>query len=206
MEVLYLTLQTIVGKVKDAYAAWKIGGEDIAVHSGPWCRYCPCIASCPAKTGLVRVLASSPSTLVDQAAALTPASAAVAYHKVKEAEHILEQIKHSLKLYAETQPINLGEGWWYGQIEKQEEKIDAGVAYPLLKARFGDAVADAAVKMSLPKSAIEDIARAEAQKTGMKRGAISETRDAIMSEIRSRGGIKTTSWTAVQPFRRKGLQ
>jgi hypothetical protein len=83
--------------------------EEPVLHLGPWCRYCPALAACPARTSLARSMASDAVDLASRVKALTPAQQGSAWLKVQEILAMAESIKDVLKDLARQQPFPVGD-------------------------------------------------------------------------------------------------
>lgn len=179
-----------VDNMRSAVGAWTQHhwpGAGIDVHPGEHCTRCPAATRCPATRALARDVA--PLLTSDRLAAdrtvvggsleeqdgRTLAGAWTFYRRLKVLVGLLED---ELRRHAEVEPFPGSEpGKVVRIIEKPVERIDSRVALPILQERLGD---EAASCVSTTKTAII-------------RTAGTRSARAIIDEIRSRGGISTTT-------------
>lgn len=98
-------LEQLVARVSAARQVAAAGRvPDVAM--GPWCRYCPAMASCPAQVRLVQQLARrverediTPERVMAQVQAMTPADAGAAWVKLERAEALLRYLREGLDTY-----------------------------------------------------------------------------------------------------------
>lgn len=79
------------------------------IHEGPWCKYCPALNVCPAKTQLALAMLGE----LDVAAQIVELSAEQAgrvYLKAKAANDIVERVLAAVKLRAVSEPVPLPNG------------------------------------------------------------------------------------------------
>lgn len=160
------------------------------VTEGPWCRYCPAKAHCPAKTAAMRaVLANhAPVSLRDP---ITPEVAASVYQRVREAKDALSQLEAAVYAYARTSPIPLGvdeDGAlrFFGELRRPgNDSIDGAVAHRVLTRRYGGEAANQAVTMEVTKKALGEVIRANLA-DGEK---VTRVTAEVLEEIREANGI-----------------
>lgn len=164
----------------------KIGAGAKQLTTGAHCRYCPAFAWCPAQTNLVRALVDKPGEAVEVVAGrLTPETAARAWHALKALKMATDRIDEALRTYALSTPIDLGHGSCLGPCERETTTIDGGVAFHVIRKKFGDEVADKAVTFDVSKASINRAMRVVAQNTGAK---ISQLEREVLGEIESLNG------------------
>lgn len=156
----------------EAARAVVAAGHTPDVTRGPWCRWCPASAACPAVTGLVHSLALNPMQIVDALRAiLTPETAATARERLKEIKNAVALADAALRMFAEEQPIPLGEGRYYGRVMVADDEIEATKAHEVLERLYGRKAADAAMTWTTSKEGIKrgvKVAQSEAKATGAK--------------------------------------
>ncbi len=154
------------------------------VAEGSWCKYCPAAHVCPAKVALVRRLVSGAEA--DELSMLIPLddeTARIAYERLGYARNLLKRIEAAVYARAAESPIPLGDGKFLGQHQKVgNEKLDGDVTYEVIRATYGQAIADQAVERRATKSGIK-----AALKTA---GAapLSKAESAVLSAVRAAGG------------------
>ena len=85
-------------------------GEDLPVHTGSWCQYCPAMNHCPAKT---RLALASTGILVDikqRISGMTNEEAGRAWDKLDEIKSLAKHIEEALKERAMVEPFPVDEG------------------------------------------------------------------------------------------------
>lgn len=130
-------------------------------HEGPWCRYCPAIASCPAKVALLRAVAKEAlDEPPDAEFTLSAETAPLVYERFKRIDQLMKKVWDALKEYARHTPIQLANGKVYGEKAHGEREVLAELAEPLLRERFGES-ADGVVKVKreITISALEALVR-----------------------------------------------
>lgn len=138
---------------------------------GSQCRWCPCYATCPAKVTLLAKPFGA-----DQ---ITPEIAASAYERLRLYKAAVEKAEAILKDYARTHPIPLEGGEVYGVRIDRTRSLDGKVAEKALRDLLGDA-ADAAISVEVTQAGI---------KRALAKAETDLTLDAVLEEIRKRGGL-----------------
>jgi len=122
---------------------------------------------------------------------------AKAYQLMRQAEHIVAELRAEIRAHAERSPIPIGDGYVYGLHEREVDVLDPTVVRRVLTETHPPAVADAAITQRTSKAAIEDALRTVAPK-----GALAgQVRDALKG-IRSADGIRTARQTRCEEFKR----
>lgn len=122
-------------------------GELPRLSRGRWCAWCPAQRACPALTGgLVALLKGDalPGPVVD----FTPEQAGQAYELVTLLESRLDGLKADLRALAERNPLPLPGGKVLRLQEVERTSVDVDKAAPWLAKRYGDAVPQAAEKVT----------------------------------------------------------
>lgn len=163
------------------------------VKRGPWCRYCPAFASCPDKVGLVRELATSFSAIdvVDGIAAMSPQHAGEAWERWQEIKRTVKVVDRAWSERLERDGrLPLSHGRELALQPTQTRTIDARRALPVLRARFGDAVADRLVEMSISIDAVQEAVR----DTKPPRGMLKKSVDAVFAELEAAEAVTRSSY------------
>jgi hypothetical protein len=192
-------------------------GKLPSVNRGDWCRYCPAATHCPALLNVLRATAAEPEAILALqpiggvisasviAHALTPETAAKAYHRMRQVESALKMAKEALFLFASESPINVGEGVEYGLTRVADKSIDAAVVRRELLRLHGAEVAEAACEFDTSEAAIERSLRQvwekqrkeyeEAKGRGEKpvRPTLAGLKKAALADIEKAGGIRRGS-------------
>lgn len=155
------------------------------VTQGEHCRLCPARYTCPAKLALAAQLAA-PRSLETAAdllqLELTPATAGAARERVALVKSLLKEVERQIDDFAWSHPIPIGNGRFYGPVDKSREQLD------------GDKVFDA-ISLLFPAHAEVGNIAAPAERKGTKKGI-----DAALRELKERGAI-----TSMAPVKRELL-
>lgn len=178
-----------------AAAAELAAGRPPAATTGDHCRWCPCLAYCPAQTALVRTVAGEVDEGRELTPALTPETAARAWERVKSIKAAVKRAESALHTWAAGHPIALPSGLVLGPVETTREGVDGAIARAVLSELHGWEVADKACDWSTSKAAVERALRGIAAVTG---GKITHLKAAALYAIRAAGGITTTTTTSVR--------
>ena len=185
----------------DADRAAFARGEHVEPTEGPWCRYCPCAWSCPAKVGAMRLALGDTSNLP-----VTAADAGMLWERVDAGIKALKKLKSELISLASHEPLLLrieddGTAVYLGRTEKPgNEELIATIAIDEAAAVLG-VEADAAFQrevagLDVTKAAIERACKAR----GVK---VAPTMKAILARVRARGGATKASKDTVGIYTEK---
>jgi hypothetical protein len=177
----------------------------LCFSEGPWCRYCPAYSACPAKKALAMELAGGDLGAAKKTG-ITRSNFAEVYHKLKQADALVEYVRKLVFGFAEREideggPIDLGEGRKLGNIVKNgNEKLDGNIAYQVLRELlFDQDLVDRAVTRTATKKGIEG-----AIKAGKDEGKVNGvTAERIYNEIRSRGGSQRSVYRKIEEYTEK---
>jgi hypothetical protein len=181
-------IATLTALDLDAHAArlkTLLTSKPSAPNAGPWCEFCPAFLSCPAQAQLVpsvdAALVATPVLALD-----TDEDAARAYDFVQRLGMLMARAKAALIARASERPIPLGNGKVFGPHEKKgATQIDGDIAYALIRERFGQAKADAAVTRKVTQAGIE-------------RAVGKADKKAVMAELESRSALTHPTRTACE--------
>lgn len=156
-----------------------------SVEQGPWCRYCPATAHCPAIAALLRAAAGEPEEvlalrgvvraddpeavhMLTRELARHPEHAAKAYQRMRQVENALKVAKTALYLYASEQPIALDDGQVYGPVRTERKEWDGRKTRGAMLELHGPEVAEAACDYETSATAVARALRPiyEARKKG----------------------------------------
>ncbi len=165
---------------------------------GRHCRYCPAFLSCAkqkalaidVQTGIVPLRVESMMPLDDDEKA----------NDALELTAILGTLKKRLDaaIYARAheRPIQLRNGKLFGpRTVNGNEKIDADIAYEVVRAKYGQAIADTAVERKATKKKLREALAFVAGK-----GKVAATEREALALIDERGGIEKTTKTVVEEY------
>ena len=168
------------------------------------CRYCPCWASCPAKTKAIATLAAHaglarPGVEI----VVTPETAGLVWAGIEAMESVLATAKAKVKELARMGPVALPDGSELWAVETSREAIaDVDAIERLVLERYGAEAAASVVTVqkSTTKGAIEAVAKKHA---APKQGA-KEARS-LLDAARVAGAIKSSSYLSYTPKEKVGL-
>lgn len=153
---------------------------------GSHCKYCPSFLACKTQKALAEQ--AKTNELASRINALIPFEnddeAADAYELAEKIGMLLTRLRGSLAARAKERPIPLHNGRMYGEVEKLGNRaLDGDKAYEIVRAKYGQAVADAAVKREASQKGIE---------TALKNAGVTPfgpAKEAVLQELADRGGI-----------------
>ncbi len=165
---------------------------------GPWCRYCPAFAHCAAKKSLLVEALQTDDDVVDgHLASLTDEKVAAGWKMIRRARELLGRVEQTLREYAYARPVYLGDGLWLGRIEKAgNEQLDGRIAWAVVAEQRGQKIADQVLEPYMSKKAVEMAVR----KTLAEGERISKTTQALIEEIRRRGGVSRKPTTTIGEY------
>jgi hypothetical protein len=184
-------LDAFEARIHAALAA-KTGG----FGEGDWCHYCPSYRVCPAKTALIRAVATTAmDDTAPQTFALTDENAAAVLERVKRVKVLVERMEEQVDAYAREHPIQLGDGYVYGPVEEKRRSLDGDIAYAYLVTNYGQPVADAAVTS---KVTITQESAAKAIVDAGKATSTKAAKEGLIVELERAGGVRTAVITKVR--------
>lgn len=163
---------------------------------GPWCRYCPAFASCPAKVALACASVNAP-------AQLTPETAAAAWLRMKEVRQVLDRVEEVLREYASTTPVSLGNGMQLAAVESSRDELDGAKVYATMAKLYGPEVAQASVELDASKKSLDRGVRlvAEQLKAKGEKATLKDLNARALEAVRQAGGVVTRTRVEVRERR-----
>lgn len=167
-----------------------------ALAEGPWCRYCPSFASCPAKAALACASVGLP-------AQLTPEVVAQAWTRMKEVRQVLDRVEEALREFASTTPVSLGNGMQLAAVESSRDELDGAKVYAVMLKLYGDEVARASVELEASKKSVDRGVRlvAEQLKAQGEKATLKDLNAKALEAVRQAGGVLTKSRVEVRERR-----
>lgn len=214
LDSFFFRLQAVVERIGADRVAASTGDLPPAV-TGPWCRWCPSLAYCPAKMALARAVLGGDSQEIAEVVKkgqtyITKENAPRLHLLVAEAERILKAVKISLQDYARVQPFELadGTGRWYGVPPDYEERDipDGRKAAKVLEEVLGVEPAQAGIKVEVSLTGVEAAVKAwiAEDKDGRGgRGAITRNVERLVEILTKRGLLRIVRGGVVRPYRPK---
>jgi hypothetical protein len=173
--------------------------------TGDHCKYCPSFNFCPAQTALVRQMAADPKAVARSIMEkLAAGEVSQAYRKWREARAVLGAIGEAFVLRAQAEPIEIGDGWFYGPHNVESQELDPEKTWEVLSLQHGPEVAKAAMTLETSKAGVGravKVAQAEMEKVG-KKVTQKELNERALSAIEKAGGVKTKTKTRTEEFKK----
>ncbi len=164
---------------------------------GKHCDWCPAFKHCPAKVALLRELAAAPVLTAEALAGeLKSGDAKQAYRRYRAIKTALQKVEAELRMLVDREPIDLGDGFFYGPTKQAREEIDGKVAFETVMGLYGPDAAKAAVGFTTSKTAIEKAIAPHCAK-GTKAGAVR----AIIDTVAQNGGIEVSEKVIVKEYK-----
>lgn len=163
-------------------------GLPVAFATGRHCRWCPAFGACPEQRKLVALVRTeAASAQVEQ---LIPfrddATAADMYALWKRLGMLHKRLGAALHARASEAPIPLGDGRMFGpEMAEGNDKLDGDIVYEVVRAKFGQDVADAATERSATKKRLR-----EALGFVGARGQVAALERSVLDEVRAKGGLR----------------
>lgn len=163
-------------------------GEHLSLTEGSHCTYCPSGARCPAKTAMIKSIATG-EVVRNEEAALTPEQAEWIAARLPSIARFVEASRDALKAYVvQHGPVPMGDGVVWGPVMEEQEAISAVAAKPVLEEEIGEH-AQVAVKTTMAKSAIEDAVAESHSAQGIKRQKSAAMRR-ILAKLHAVGAVE----------------
>lgn len=162
-------------------------GHQPELARGPHCRYCPAFDSCPAQAQLVRAMVLTPEQVAQDAAMMVSnGQRAMAYRAWQEMKILTARVGDLIAGGAAHQPLDLGDGTYYGYAPGPEKVADAAACRRVLAAAVGEEKAAAAV------TAETEYHATKADILGALTGMPKARREEVLVQLRAAGGLKSS--------------
>lgn len=174
-------------------------GEHIELVEGSHCTYCPAQSRCPAKTAMIKAVATGEVVQAD-AADLTPEQAEWVATRLPSIARFVDASRDALRTYVrQNGPVPMGDGVFWGPVNEDRETVDAMKAKPVLEEELGPH-AEVAIKTTLAKSAIEDAIAEKHSAEGIKRQKSAAMRR-ILAKLHAAGAVGSVRVEMFKPYR-----
>jgi hypothetical protein len=160
LDMIHYRMQKIYDKVVLARKRYA-DGESLDVSIGTWCRYCPCMTSCPSHLALVKQLVSGDMDhIVDKVSGLSTTEIGDAWMKLKRCKEVVDTIEKALRGAVEAYgSVVDGSGNTVHAIVSSKRSVSVEKALPVLS-ELGFNV-EPMVKKSLTLAAIQELSGKE---------------------------------------------
>jgi hypothetical protein len=177
-----------------------VASSDRSLHAGPHCEYCHAFIPCPlqreiakqAGNGAIAVRVESMIPFDDDT------EAAEGYALYQQIRIVATRMRAALTARAAERPIPLGNGRFFGRVEKQgDREYDGATVHAVISATpgLGRDVADQAVEMVATQTKFEAVV-----KPLVKRGKFAETKRAVFGEVERLGKMERKPTTAIEEY------
>ncbi len=156
--------------------------REFSAHEGPWCKYCPAFESCPAKTSMVKALASPSADI-----AFDRSNAVEAYETLERAREALKRVEERIKeMVDEFGTITNDDGRTISWQETSTRRIKGDIAYTVMRDLYDEdaAKASATTVTKATQASIEKYLGKHCEK-----GTKAEAMRHVMAEIDARKGL-----------------
>lgn len=182
-----------------SYEAMRLRGEPIPVREGSHCDYCGAFKHCPAKVAIIRSIPAEMAA-IGGPGEITRAKAADAWMVIEKIEEALKAAKAEICGIAAFEEIPLPDGRVIGHLITSREVLDGKTTAQVVEQWYDKDAVEQVIDQKASKDALRKLVVAR-----IKPGEKIETRkgdgrfDAILGEIRRRGGAATNSTDNVKP-------
>lgn len=195
-----------LSSLADRHVQESAKGDGKAAYSlttGSHCDWCPSRVYCPAQTAIIRELAGESATDLASSiqAMLTPQNAAKAYNRLKQVRNALRNVEKALYGYAAQNPIELGEGLYFGATTSKREELDGIAVYSAVQKMLGTEAANVACEIDATKASIKRAVK-KAKEEGIIKSSMAEAEREILANVKMSGGITERSQTRVAEHRK----
>lgn len=165
---------------------------------GKQCKYCPAFLACPkqrqlqseVQQGLVPMRVEAMLPLADDDKAND------AYELLATLKMMTQRLSAALYARANERPIPLRNGKLFGpRVVNGNEKLDADKTYEIIRAKYGQAIADTAVERKASKTKIK-----EALGFAVGKGKVAAAEREVLAQLKERGGIERGTKTVVEEY------
>jgi CRISPR/Cas system-associated exonuclease Cas4 (RecB family) len=167
------------------------------VATGPHCKYCPAYLSCPRQKELKQQTATGVIAL--RVESMIPLErdedAADAYELLRQVGLLQQRLRAAIYARAGERPIPLHNGKVLGTRTKNgNDKLDGDIVYEVIKAKYGQSIADAAVVRTATKKRLRDALVF----VGAKSVAAAERE--VLAIVKDKGGIENKPKTVIEEY------
>jgi hypothetical protein len=190
-------LRHLPGRVQEQQSRI-VKGQVPDVTEGAHCRYCPAAPACPAKTHLVKRLATGDEfTELDLMKPLTPELTGIAWERLHTAKRLLQEIERRVRAaISEYGEVPLPNGNVLREVTAEgNEKLDGETVHAILASMFDPLTAASAVRKTATKKDLSASIRAWAKGRGEKAAPLERK---ALAAIREQGGAKRGTTTKLE--------
>lgn len=199
MDAIEVDLCALADRIHDGRELVAAGGRPELVL-GQHCNFCPSKRGCPGRVETLAAITADPAAEKRTVRELlTPERAAIAYRRIKVAKQLITDAETELYFFAQSHPIDLGDGVVYGVAPgRKTTLLDGKVTHRVLEEAYGRAVADEACTLEAGVGAVEKALvrvrqeRAKETPPGMKPPAQAAITREAMERLRNAGAVRVS--------------
>lgn len=188
LEDFAFKLDRLIQQESEARAALE-AGRAVKTRMGEHCRRCAALGQCPAMGTLARNLVHE-STL-EGPVYLHEGNVREVYERARAVRTLLERVEFALEAWAESTPIELGDGRVFGKTKLPRDVFDVALSEPALIEMFGPEFAQRAIDTE-PRITKDGLRRAlrleQARERSLK---VEPALKTILGRLRETGGMST---------------
>lgn len=172
-------------------------GIALDLKPGTHCRWCAAFSACPTQSTLAVDIRSGDADMrIAEMSLDDDETAARAYQFLQRVKMLSARLSSMVYARASQSPIPLGDGRWFGKhTTLGSTKLDADIAYAVVREKHGQGAADAAVTRKASQVSIERALEIVGDK-----GKVAALKREVMAEIKARGGAKREETETVEEF------
>lgn len=169
-----------------------VASSDRSLHAGPHCEYCHAFIPCPLQREIAAQAGNG--TMAVRVEAMIPfdddAEASEAYDLYQRIRIVATRMRAALTARAAERPIPLGNGRFFGRVDKQgNERLSGDVVHAVVTELHDRDTADRAVIRSATKKRLDEALKG-------KRGAAKK----VLDVVRERGGALRTAGSEITEY------
>jgi hypothetical protein len=203
LDAFFVELRELVTKSAGARQRFQ-EEQPVQFTTGSHCRWCAGFNACPKQKELVALVKSGASD--NRVEMLLPlhddAAAADAYEFSKQLGMLKKRIDQAIYARAAERPIPLPNGMMLGKVQTLgNEKLDGEIVWTVLRERYGQAIADAAVQRTVTKKRLKEALTLKGAK-----GQVADMERQVLAEVKNKGGIRQEPKTEIDVYPAKQLK
>lgn len=189
-------VRAVAERVRAAREAYARGVYPDVVVGVKQCRYCPAADNCSGQAGIARALVAGGAGNEWLSSSFTPEVAAHVWEKLNEWEPVYRRLREIVgAMVVRGTEIRLSNGSVLRHVVTEREAVNGDIAYPLLRAHYGQNVADEACEMKASKASIQRALAQVAKDNGVP---VSKEVERFLRELREAKGIEVKESTTIK--------
>lgn len=188
-------------------------GKPLQVNPGAdQCKWCPAFAACPDKVQLLQKMVKEPARIGEGMFLITEENLPEIRERYLMLKQVVGAVGSALHAFGAERTTALGNGLYFGSHEVPHRKVDAAVAYAIVRREWGQEIAEASVDMDASLASLERGVRslqAKQQAEKAQAGAglpapvkIATEKRRLLALISEAGGLEVTTKVKVEEFKK----